>query len=179
VPGQPSIIKDRVMQAAGWQAHASARIFNLNAPPTLVAGDATLAGPWLDHLMRVYPVDSDYIADWFAHTVQAVEAPERGEMRDLLEELRSPAAFTVADLVSSAMRHDMRELENELAHCKNRRSIPHRMERAVCPPLRNPNADDGLFKVAGKRVVIYALGSLTAVEQIRAAQKRAASGSVL
>jgi len=46
LPGQQDH-KDRVMQAAGWQAHASARIFNLKAPPTLVR-ETHAAGPWLD-----------------------------------------------------------------------------------------------------------------------------------
>ncbi|SAL06411.1 Phage capsid family protein [Caballeronia arationis] len=70
VPGEPALIENRVMQAAGWHAHTGARIFNLYNPPRLIAGDARKAGPWLDHLHRIYPEDAGHIANWIAHTTQ-------------------------------------------------------------------------------------------------------------
>jgi len=117
------------------------------------------------------------IAFW--SMVAAGESPERGEMRDLIDLLGNPPAITVNDIINGAMRHNMAALETELADRKNRRSIPHRMERAGYVIARNPNADDGLFKVAGRRVAIYAQRSMTIAEQIRAALKRAGTGDVL
>jgi hypothetical protein len=71
------------------------------------------------------------------------------------------------------------DLERDLTDRKNRRSIPHQMERAGYVAVRNPNADDGLFKVTGKRCVIYAQSALTLADQLRAAQKRMTTGHVL
>ncbi|SPB18545.1 hypothetical protein NOV72_05745 [Caballeronia novacaledonica] len=104
--------------------------------------------------------------------VQAGEAPERGEMRDLIELLGNPAALTLADLVSGAMRHNMRTVEQDLTDRRNQRAIPHWMERAGFTAVRNPNAEDGMFKVAGRRVVVYAQRSLTFADQLRAARER-------
>ena len=53
---------------------------------------------------------------------------------------------------------------------KNRRAIPHRMERCGYVPVRNPNAGDGRWKLRGKRQVVYAKASLNLREQIAAAQ---------
>jgi hypothetical protein len=366
VPGEPALIENRVMQAAGWHAHTGARIFNLYNPPRLIAGDARKAGPWLDHLHRIYPEDAGHIANWIAHTTQhpgtkinhalllsgqpgigkdtllepvraavgahnfadvsppamlgrfsgwvrnvivrvsevrdlgeinrfafyehckpllasppdairvdekhlreyfvmncccviftsnhlsdglylpaddrrhyvawsdakpldfdesywrdlwawyvaggighvcawlrerdlskfdpkappaktaafwtmvaAGESPERGEMRDLLELLGNPPAFTMTDIVTGATRHNLMDLERDLTDRKNRRSIPHQMERAGYVAVRNPNADDWHFKVTGKRCVIYAQSALTLADQLRAAQKRMTTGHVL
>ncbi|WP_244829210.1 primase-helicase family protein [Caballeronia sp. TF1N1] len=110
--------------------------------------------------------------------VQAGDAPERGEMRDLVELLGSPPALTLDDLISGAMRHNMRSVEGELADRHNRRAIPHQMERTGYTPVRNPDADDGLFRVAGRRVVVYALRALTFAEQVRVARERMKAGSL-
>ncbi len=99
-------------------------------------------------------------------------------MHDLLDVIGNPSALTLDDLIAGAMRHNMRAIEEELAERRNRRSIPHRMERVGYTPVRNPNADDGLFKVAGRRVVIYALRSLSLDDQLRAARQRVSAGSL-
>jgi hypothetical protein len=39
---------------------------------------------------------------------------------------------------------------------KNRRTIPHHLEQCGYVPVRNATAEDGLFKVEGRRQVIYA-----------------------
>ena len=56
---------------------------------------------------------------------------------------------------------------------KNRRAIPHRMERCNYTPVRNPGADDGLWKLAGKRQTVYARVRLSLSEQMAAARKLA------
>jgi hypothetical protein len=53
---------------------------------------------------------------------------------------------------------------------KNRRAIPHRMEKCGYVPARNPAAEDGLWKVAGRRQVIYAKSTMSLEEQVRAAE---------
>ncbi|MEX3811738.1 primase-helicase family protein [Paraburkholderia sp. BR13439] len=366
IPGEPSVIADRVMQDAGWKPHPGAQIFNRYLAPAPVPGDATLAGPWLDHLMRVYPADFDHIANWLAHAVQhpgakinhalllggspgigkdtilepvrvgvgsynfaditprtmqgrfngwvrnvivrvsevrdlgdvdrfafyehckpllasppdvvrvdeknlreyyvanvcnmiftsnhltdglylpaddrrhyvawsiaaaqdfgenywrglwgwydaggrghvvawlrtrdlsgfdpkgpplktagfwtmvqASESPERGEMRDLIDALGNPPALTPTHLIEGAMRQNLRDLEAELIDRKNRRAMPYKLERAGYVAVRNPDAVDGYFAIAGRRQSVYALGSLTVSEQIRAAQRLISSGGVL
>ncbi|WP_233868637.1 primase-helicase family protein [Paraburkholderia adhaesiva] len=110
--------------------------------------------------------------------VTAGEAPERGEMRDLIELLGDPPALTVDDLVSGAMRYNMRSVESELTDRSRRRTIPHHMERAGYSLVRNPDADDGLFKVAGRRVAVYAQHHLSFPNQLRAARERVRTGSL-
>jgi hypothetical protein len=53
---------------------------------------------------------------------------------------------------------------------KNRRAIPHRMETRGYVPLRNPAAGDGLWKVSGRRQVIYAKSTMPLADQVRAAE---------
>ncbi|WP_155675357.1 primase-helicase family protein [Burkholderia territorii] len=365
VPGAPSLIRDRVMQDAGWQSHPDACLYNLYTPPVALPGQAPLATPWRDHLVRLYPDECEHIANWLAHAtqhpgikinhglmlggapgigkdtlleavrlavgphnfaditprvmqgrfngwvrnvivrvsevrdlgdldryafyehckpllaappdvvrvdeknlreyyvanacgvifttnhltdglylpaddrrhfvawsnataidfdedywrtlwnwysdgglghvvawlhardlsnfdpkappprtaafwtmVQTSEAPERGEMRDLIDLLGNPPAFTLGDLITGTMRHHLPALEAELTDRRNQRALPHWMERVGYSPVRNPDADDGLFRVAGRRVVIYALRALTFVEQVRVARQRAKTGEL-
>ena len=47
--------------------------FNLYRPPTIEPGDATKAGPWLDHVHKVFGDDAEHIVKWLAHRVQRPE----------------------------------------------------------------------------------------------------------
>lgn len=105
--------------------------------------------------------------------VAAGEAPETGELRDVIETMGSPAALTIADLVKQAHWSQLSALADDLQDRRNRRTLPHRLERAGYVPVRNPDADDGLFKVDGRRQAIYAQRKLPAAEQIRAARAKA------
>lgn len=71
-PGLPKIIKDRLFTEGGFMAHEGARLFNLYIPPepAPIVGDATKAGPWVDHAKKVYPEDFEHILDCLAHRVQ-------------------------------------------------------------------------------------------------------------
>jgi RepB DNA-primase N-terminal domain/Family of unknown function (DUF5906) len=69
-PGMPMLISDKVIADGGWVDHRGATVFNLYKPPTIVHGDATKAGPWLDHVRKVYPTDADHVIAWLAHRVQ-------------------------------------------------------------------------------------------------------------
>jgi Family of unknown function (DUF5906) len=48
-------------------------VFNLYRPPTIVPGDPTKAGLWLDHVKKVFPDDANHIITWCAHRVQHPE----------------------------------------------------------------------------------------------------------
>ena len=351
-PGMPEMILDRVLQISGFTAHTGARVFNLYKAPDAIVGDASQAGPWRDHLRRLYPDEADHIERWLAHRVQfpgvkinhalmlggeqgigkdtilepvktavgawnwhditpaqmmgrfngwakavvlrvseardlgeidrygfyehckvymaappdvlrvdektlrehyvtnvcgiiittnlyipagdrrhfvawsnltpkdfdagywpsiytwfasggtghvaaflraldlrdfdckapppktpafwaivaAGEAPESGELRDIVEHLAAPAAVTLQDLVTGAKDLSLYDMVSELQDRKNRRAIPHKLERIGYVPVRNLDADDGLFKIAGKRQVIYAIKTLSLAEQIKAAR---------
>ncbi|MGF6467603.1 primase-helicase family protein [Paraburkholderia youngii] len=366
MPGEPQIIEDRVMQAAGWQAHAGAHSFNLYVPPPPSAGDATKAGAWLGHLERLYPNDWSYIVDWCAYTVRhpadkincalvlgggpgigkdtlieplrvavgahnsaditpavmfgrfnrwvrnklvrvsevrdlgdldryafyehckpylssppdairvdeknlreyyianasnfifttnhltdglylpaddrrhyvawstctstdfteayfrkfwtwyanggmanvvaflcehdlsgfdpkapppktpafwemvaAGEAPESGEMRDVIERLGNPDALAVVNVSIEAFGAKFFGLHEELTVRANRRSIPHRMERVGYSAVRNPDATDGQFKVSDKRVTVYARSALSIAARVDAARRYARANGVI
>jgi hypothetical protein len=71
-PGLPQIIEDRMILEGGWRDHSGAHCLNLYLPPPppVLAGDASLATPWLDHFHRLYPEDDDDMVNWLAHRVQ-------------------------------------------------------------------------------------------------------------
>jgi hypothetical protein len=72
-PGEPLNIRDRLTSNGGWIEHRGASVFNLFRPPTLELGDPDKAGPWIDHLNKIYPDDSNHISLWFASRVQRPE----------------------------------------------------------------------------------------------------------
>jgi hypothetical protein len=72
-PGLPMIIADRLISNGGWIERRDVSCFNLYRPPTIVPGDANEAGPWLDHVRKIYPTDADHIIAWFAWRVQKPE----------------------------------------------------------------------------------------------------------
>jgi hypothetical protein len=55
---------------------------------------------------------------------------------------------------------------------RNARQIPHRLEAAGYVPIRNDAARDGLWKVAGRRQVVYARQDLTLRDRLAAARDR-------
>ena len=69
-PGRPMIIEGEVVAKGGWSPYPGARVFNLYQEPARQVGDAAQAGPWLDHLRRVYPADWEHIQFWLAHRIQ-------------------------------------------------------------------------------------------------------------
>ena len=70
-PGEPMLIRGRLMSDGGWFTRANAACFNLYRPPVLrPGGDANSAGKWLEHVQRVYGDDADHVVAWLAHRVQ-------------------------------------------------------------------------------------------------------------
>jgi hypothetical protein len=70
VPGEPELIRDRLLTDGGWVLRTDARAFNLYRPPSIGRGDAASAKPWVDHIRRVYGDQADHLISWFAHRVQ-------------------------------------------------------------------------------------------------------------
>jgi Family of unknown function (DUF5906) len=69
-PGYPALIKDRLVVDGGWIERKDVTCFNHYRPPRIQLGDATKAGPWLEHIRKIYPDDADHIIAWLAHRVQ-------------------------------------------------------------------------------------------------------------
>jgi hypothetical protein len=80
----------------------------------------------------------------FWDIVNANSAPEDAELADVLEALGSPDALTLGHLIDRASGTEAAEW---LMERRNRRAIPHRMERCGYAPVRNPDADDGRWKL--------------------------------
>ena len=79
----------------------------------------------------------------------------------------SPQAITIALLIANA-KGDIRDW---LRDRRNRRTIPHRLEQCGYTPVRNDAADDGLWKVGGKRQAIYAGRDFSIRDQMAAAKE--------
>lgn len=70
LPGAPEIIEDVLIDEHGMRPEKGTRSFNRYRPPLEMPGDASLAGPWIDHIKKIYPEDAEHILDWCAHRVQ-------------------------------------------------------------------------------------------------------------
>jgi hypothetical protein len=95
------------------------------------------------------------------------EAPEDAELADVLDALGNPDAVTPNQLLAKATGNAAEWLMDR----KNRRAIPHRMERCGYTPLRNHNAKDGYWKIAGTRQPVYAKRNLPEDARHKAATK--------
>jgi hypothetical protein len=69
-PGEPQVVRDRLISDGGWFRRDGCNVFNLYRPPALVHGDADKATPWIVHVQRVYPEEATHIIRWLAHRVQ-------------------------------------------------------------------------------------------------------------
>jgi hypothetical protein len=80
--------------------------------------------------------------------------PEDAELADVLDKIGNPDATTLQRLANGLPYGD--GFKCWLHDRKNRRMIPHRMERCGYTPVRNVGAKDGLWKIEGTRQVVYA-----------------------
>lgn len=69
-PGLDETVDGWLMNEGGWREHPGTALYNLYQPPTIPHGDAGAAGPWIDHIVRIYPDDAQHIIRWFAQRVQ-------------------------------------------------------------------------------------------------------------
>jgi Family of unknown function (DUF5906) len=101
----------------------------------------------------------------FWDIVNAGQAPEDAELADVLDAMGQPDAVTPKQLLAEAMGDAAEWL------LKNRRSIPHRLERCHYTPVRNESAEDGYWVVNGSRQPIYAKSTLSPAERYNGARK--------
>lgn len=69
-PGHPGIIRDKVVAEGGWLDRRGAMTFNRYRAPNIIRGDATRAGPWLDHCDKLLGQSRSHVVSWLAHRVQ-------------------------------------------------------------------------------------------------------------
>ncbi len=116
----------------------------------------------------------------FWRTVNAGRAPEDGELADALETLNaslnpgcaeqdSPPAVTISRIAPFASD----SFRLWLTDRRNSRLLPHRMSAAGYTAVPNKAAKDGLWKVDGRRQVIYARRDLAERERLMEADKLA------
>jgi hypothetical protein len=103
----------------------------------------------------------------FWDIVDASRAPEDAALADVLDEMHNPDAVTLVQIKHAAVGEFLEWLQDR----KNRRVIPHRMERCGYTPVRNDNAQDRLWKINNARQVIYAKSELSFQGQLRAANR--------
>jgi hypothetical protein len=105
----------------------------------------------------------------FWEIVNASHMPETAELADALDKLERPDAVTLDDVKrASGNPSFMQWLEDR----KNARRIPHRFEECGYVRVRNPDAEDGFWRIGGRRQAVYTKQELTPRERIVAARKK-------
>jgi hypothetical protein len=69
-PGLPVLIQNRLVAEGGWIERKDVTCFNLYRPPIIEPGNAAEAGPWVNHVRKVFAVHADHIINWLAQRVQ-------------------------------------------------------------------------------------------------------------
>jgi hypothetical protein len=103
----------------------------------------------------------------FWDIVDANRAPEDAELADALDELGNPEIVTLGLITSNTTNT---AFCNWIKDPKNRRILPHRFERCGYTPVRNDAAKDGMWKIHGRRQVMYAKNTLSIANQIKLAR---------
>jgi hypothetical protein len=105
--------------------------------------------------------------------VDANHPSEDAELADLIDALKNPHAVTRDQLLDAADKAEMFGIAEWLKDRKNRRIVSLRLEKCGYVPVRNDDADDGLFKVGARRKVIYARTELPLSDRFAAARRLA------
>ena len=95
------------------------------------------------------------------------------ELSDILHKMHNPSAVTIEQLMQAANR-DNPDFGLWLQDRRNRKSIPHPLERCGMTSVRNPYRKDGAWFVQGSQRAIYAKASLSPRDQMAAAMALAA-----
>ncbi len=107
--------------------------------------------------------------DTFWAIVDANRTSEDAELADVIEACGNPPAVTLQLLIDECPA-DLSSLAVWLEDRKNSRLIPHRLKTAEYVPFRNEGAKDGLWKIDGKRKVVYVRTELSVPERQAAAE---------
>jgi Family of unknown function (DUF5906) len=123
--------------------------------------------------------------DAFWAIVDANRSPEDSELADAIDRLGTetlgpdgqpeivrPKAVTIDKIAMVASGDFAMWIKDP----KNRRAIPHRMEECGYTPVRKDSANDGLWKINGRRQAVYAQSSMTPRDQIAEANRLAGTG---
>lgn len=110
----------------------------------------------------------------FWEITDASRAPEDSELADVIDLLGNPAALILDDLREKAQGDFLEWIKDR----KNRRAIPHRLEKAGYVPVRSQRQDgqwllewiDGYGGKRSERKTVYAKNTLSIRDQITAAQ---------
>jgi hypothetical protein len=101
-------------------------------------------------------------------------AKEKGEPVKEDAPFERPEALTLGDLVSKAPGADW------MTDRKQSRAMPHRLRRCGYERVPNPDAerDSGMWRVNGKRTMIYARADLSPDDRLAAGRRRCKYGPV-
>ena len=106
----------------------------------------------------------------FWEIADASRAPEDAELADVLDKMGNPEATTIDRIAAAAVTGSKLEFAGWLRELKNRRVIPRRLETCGYVPVRNDVAEDGLWRIGGKRQAVYARKTLSGQERLAAAR---------
>jgi Family of unknown function (DUF5906) len=134
------------------------------------------------NLKRFDPKAPPKKTEAFWDIVNASRAPEDGELADVLDLLgegeQRAGVVALAQIIKTAegppaasggVASD--DFIDWLKDRRNRRNIAHRFEACGYVPVRNPDADDGLWAVRRRRMVLYGRADRTLAERITAARQ--------
>jgi Bifunctional DNA primase/polymerase, N-terminal/Family of unknown function (DUF5906) len=99
--------------------------------------------------------------------VDANRSSEESEIADVLDLIGNPPAITVERLIASAGS----DLSEFLRERKNRKAASHKITAAGYEQVRNPTAEDGLWRIDGARKTVYAQTALPVPDRFKAAQQ--------
>ena len=72
-PGEPEMIVGKLIVDGGTIEKKGARVYNTYRKPPAMTGDPDKAGPWMEHLVRVFGNDVEHMMLWFAQRLQHPE----------------------------------------------------------------------------------------------------------
>jgi hypothetical protein len=102
----------------------------------------------------------------FWDIVDANRSPVDSQLADVLDALGNPVAVTLEQVTLKAPVKFADWLEDP----KNQRAIPHRFEQCGYVSVRKEGRKDNLWRINGRRHVIYAMTDLSYREQLEAAE---------
>ena len=79
--------------------------------------------------------------------------------------MKNPDAVTLIGITN----HATGDFQQWIMDRKNRRAIPHRLEKCGYVQVRNDAAKDGLWVIKGSRQVVYAKSELSISDRFKAA----------
>ena len=110
----------------------------------------------------------------FWSIVNANRTTEEAELQDVLDKLGNPDAVTIEQLANAAALRRIATSDSFLGEWlrerKNRKAVSHRLETCGYRAVNNPDAKDGMWRIDGRRQMVYAKVSLPLVAQLKAGE---------